>query len=167
VMLDIETLGLEPGASILSIGAVKFDTDGLGERIHRSVGLRSCEAAGLTIDTETLQWWLKQDDGVRAQLRGGKPLGSTLAAFDRFYDDLNPDEIWANSPAFDCAILEAAYDAVEGEAPWDFYERRDLRTLRNLGIEGGAEREGPEHDALADARYQAREAAVLLREVQR
>jgi hypothetical protein len=167
LMIDIETLGLAPGAAIVSIGAVHFHTDGLGAEFGASIDLQSCQAAGLDVDAETLQWWLKQDDGVRAQLRGGKPLGSTLAAFDRFYDDINPDEIWANSPAFDCAILEAAYDAVEAEAPWDFYERRDLRTLRNLGVEGNAEREGPEHDALADARVQAREAAALLREVQR
>lgn len=167
LMIDIETLGLAPGAAIVSIGAVHFHPDGLGDEFGASIDLQSCQAAGLDVDADTLQWWLKQDDGVRAQLRGGKPLGSTLAAFDRFYDDINPDEIWANSPAFDCAILEAAYDAVEGEAPWDFYERRDLRTLRNLGIKGGAEREGSEHDALADARYQAREAAALLREVQR
>ena len=30
IMLDIETLGLDPGAAILSIGACTFDTDGVG-----------------------------------------------------------------------------------------------------------------------------------------
>jgi len=30
VMIDIETLGLDPGAAILSIGAVRFSTAGSG-----------------------------------------------------------------------------------------------------------------------------------------
>jgi len=54
IMLDIETLGLEAGAAILSIGAVKFDTDGLGAEFSGEIDLESCQDAGLAIDAETL-----------------------------------------------------------------------------------------------------------------
>jgi inhibitor of KinA sporulation pathway (predicted exonuclease) len=167
VMLDIETLGLEPGASILSIGAVKFDTDGLGERIHRSVGLRSCEAAGLTIDAETLQWWLDQDDAdspLTDLLTQGMPLEGALEQLARFCYDA--DEVWAKAPKFDCTHLEHAADAVGVELPWEFYELRDVRTIAALPIAPEREQEGTEHDALDDAVYQARIVAETLRRLE-
>jgi len=127
VMVDIETVGLERGAAIVSIGAVRFDTGGLEETFERSVSLSSCQDAGLTIDAETVEWWQKQDDGAQEQLVGGVSLTSALQAFSEWYR--GADEIWANSPTFDCELLEAAYDAVELEEPWDFWEERDVRKL--------------------------------------
>ena len=110
VMVDIETLGLDPGASVVSIGAVRFDPDGTGDRFSASISLTSCEAAGLTIDAETLEWWLTQDDVAKRQLVGGDSLTEVLEDFAEWYGDAN--EIWANSPSFDCDILGAAYDAI-------------------------------------------------------
>lgn len=67
-MLDIETLGLDPGASIVAIGAVRFSESHLGDTFQRSISLASCENAGLTIDAETLEWWLTQDELAKDQL---------------------------------------------------------------------------------------------------
>jgi len=162
IMLDIETLGTEPGAAILSIGACTFDRDGVGETLHRSVGLQHCQAAGLEIDAETLQWWLDQDETAAVDLlTTGAPLTNVLEALQSFC--AGADEVWANSPKFDAAILEAAYDAVDRGVPWEFHELRDVRTLRALPGAVELEQDGTEHDALDDAVHQAREVAATLR----
>jgi len=160
VMLDIETLGTEPGAAILSIGAVRFGPRELGATFHRSVALQSCEAAGLTIDAETLEWWLGQGADAREVLTGGVPLADALAALAEFYGDA--DEVWANSPAFDCAMLETAYEAVGQEAPWAYYEQRDVRTIEALPGAADVDHDGVAHDALDDAKHQARSVAATL-----
>jgi len=160
VMIDIETLGLEPGASIISIGAVRFDTAGLGETFERSISMTSNEQAGMTIDAETVEWWVGQDAAASEQLVGGDRLGPVLRDFAQWVDDA--DEVWANSPSFDCDLLEAAYDAVGLEAPWDFYQERDYRTLSSLPVAADVEFDGVEHDALDDAKHQALVAAGTL-----
>lgn len=164
VMLDIETLGTEPGCAILSIGAVEFGPDGLGKEFYRSVDLGSCLEVGLDIDPETLEWWLTQpDDLVAEQLVGGVPLYSVLSDLGSWLYPI--DEIWANSPKFDASILEAAYEAIDESEPWEYYELRDFRTLKNLPPAPDIEREGTEHDALADAKHQARVASDTLHRV--
>ena len=164
VMLDLETLGVEPGAAICSLGAVRFDAGGLGKTYYGEIDLPSCEAAGLTIDAGTLEWWLGQDDEAAAVLAGGESLETILATFGEWYADA--DEVWANSPTFDCELLEAAYEAVSMEPPWNYWEWRDYRTLKKLPGAADLEHEGVEHDALDDAEYQAQVAARTLATLQ-
>ena len=159
-MIDIETLGREPGCVICSIGAAKFDAREVGETFERSVDITSCQEFGLTIDAETLEWWLTQSEEARAQLVGGDGLADVLADLNRFIADA--DELWANSPSFDLAILEAAFEACGVSAPWEFYEERDYRTIKNLAVTHGIEQEGIEHDAVDDAVHQATVAATVL-----
>jgi hypothetical protein len=160
VMVDLETLGLDPGAAILSIGAVRFDVGGVGEEFYRSVSLSSCQDAGLSIDAGTLEWWLDQDEAVRGVLRDGHDLKQVLFDFETFYDDA--EEIWAFSPSFDCEILGHAYEAVGMDVPWSYRDERDARTLASLPIWPDIDQDGDEHDALDDARYQARQTVVAL-----
>jgi hypothetical protein len=157
VMVDIETLGRAPGAAICSIGAVEFDERGLGEEFYREISLESCQARGLEIDAETLAWWLSQDAAVSGVLTGGESIRSVLFEFNHWYCAHEFDEVWANSPSFDCDLLEAAYEAAGvSPVPWEYHEQRDVRTLRSLPCAVEVEMEGDEHDALDDARYQAR-----------
>lgn len=160
VMLDLETLGLDPGCAIISLGAAAFDEDGVGETFYRSISLQSCDEAGLEIDAGTLEWWLGQDDNAREALTGGEELTEVLHEFAQFYDDA--EEIWANAPSFDCEILSAAYDAAKAPVPWEFYEERCFRTLKNLPGAVELEQDGTEHDALDDAVHQARRASESL-----
>jgi hypothetical protein len=158
-MLDIETLGREPGCAIVSVGAVKFGPEGLGETFYRSVSLSSCDARGLDVDIETLEWWLDQSDAAREQLSGGTQLPLVFQQFNEFYGDA--DEVWANSPSFDCEIMEAAYAATPLDEPWEYDEERDHRTLRELPQAPSHDEMddiGTEHNALDDAVYQATQA---------
>ena len=160
VMLDLETLGLNPGCVILSVGAAEFDVDGVGETFYRSISLDSCDKVGLEIDAGTLEWWLDQDENVQDQLVGGESLGDVLEDFAVFYG--YADEIWANAPSFDCEILEAAYEAANAPVPWEFYQERCYRTLKNLPGAVDVERNGDHHDALDDAVHQAERASRTL-----
>jgi hypothetical protein len=161
VMVDIETLGLHPGAAILSIGAVQFTKEGLGDTFYREISLTSCQDVGLEIDAETLDWWLNQDDAVNGIITGGGNLYHVLKAFNDWYPE--GAEVWANSPAFDCKLLEAAYDAVHLDEPWSFHDERDVRTLKSLPCAANVEMDGDEHHALDDAKHQARFVAATLR----
>lgn len=161
IMVDIETLGLEPGAVIVSIGAVVFDRHGTGERFYGSIDCASCEAAGLHVDADTLEWWQDQPPEVQEQLDGGDPLADVLEAFAAFVDDA--EELWANSPAFDCEHLEAAYGAVDIVEPWEYYQERDYRTLTHLPGVVELDEPATAHHALDDAVAQAETAAATLR----
>lgn len=161
IMIDIETLGLSPGSAVLSLGAVRFNESGLGDEFHREIDLGSCQDAGLTIDARTLEWWMEQDESVSEILTGGERLPDVLTAFTEYYADAV--EVWANSPSFDCEVLEAAYDAVGMTEPWGFRDERDVRTLRSLPCAVAVEMDGDEHNALDDATYQARIVSETLR----
>lgn len=159
VMVDIETLGINPGAVIVSIGAVTFDGD-KHETFYQSVSVQSATNAGLTVDGDTLEWWLGQDGDATEQLTGGQPLGRALADFNAFVR--GADELWANSPSFDLRIIEAAMDAVGIEPEWEFYQERDFRTLKNLPGRPDLPRGDDEHHAMADAYHQAEVAEHML-----
>jgi len=162
VMVDIETLAQSNNAAIISVGGVKFDEESVDtdNTFYREVSLESCEANGLQIDASTLTWWLEQDESVKQVLTGGEPLSNVLKAFVEWYGDA--EQVWANSPSFDCEILETAMSACSVEVPWNYYQERDFRTLVSLPIDHSIERDGDEHDALDDARHQAEIAVDIL-----
>lgn len=164
IMLDIETLGTEPGCAIVAIGACRFDTRHVGQTFEASVDLQSNGEAGLTVDHETLSWWLTQDEQAREQLTGGESLSDALDRLAGFVD--GDVEIWANSPTFDCEILAAGYEAVGMDLPWHYWQLRDFRTLQELDIDEPTDHEGVEHDAVDDAVYQATVAASVLGKIE-
>jgi len=166
VMVDIETVGLDTGAAIVEIGAVVFGRRELGDTFHRSVGLSSSQAAGLTVDADTVEWWLGEQPEVAPEvLVGGVDLDTALVQFATWLREAGADEVWANSPSFDLEQLEYAGEQVGVEMPWAYYEQRDLRTLK--AVPHGAdtdeiEHEGTEHTALDDAIHQAWVASAIL-----
>ena len=167
IMLDLETLGTDPGCVILSIGAVRFDSDGpTDDEFYKEISLASCTDAGLEIDVGTLEWWLGQESQAREVLTGGDRLDEVLYRFSDWFQSPDADEIWAFSPSFDCAILEAAYEAVDYRVPWSYRDERCARTLAALPGAVRTDR-GDEtaHDALDDARWQARNVSATLRTI--
>jgi len=162
VMVDIETLGLEPGSAILSIGAVEFDSHGPKDSFYQSIDLVSCQEAGLEIDADTLDWWLHQGEEAKEQLTGGEDLAAVLSDFRDWYVRHGFDEVWANSPSFDCEHLETAYAAVGQSEPWHFKDERDFRTVTSLPVDVDIKHDGVGHDALDDAVYQSRVVAATL-----
>lgn len=160
IMIDLETLGNKPTAAIASISAVLFDprSDWLGDEFHMHVSLESCQRAGLKMGVSTVLWWLQQNDDARQTLIAGQtdaaPLVVALDALAAFIPE--GAEPWCNGNSFDFAILHHAYDLIGMATPWAFYEEMDLRTLKRLNKGMRLERSGTHHNALDDARHQAK-----------
>jgi len=161
IMLDIETLGTQPGAALLSIAAVEFqpttagDDDGILDTFHAPVSATSCQEAGLDIDAETLEWWVGRPNASE-QLLGGYELNQVLRDLQLFLDTEGDLEVWAKSPSFDCVLLDAAYRAIGHDGgPWEYWQERDVRTIASLPMAPAPEGIGQDHDPLDDAKQQA------------
>ena len=161
-MIDTETLGTDPGCVVLSIGACRFDpVEGVDQRdtYYVEIDRSSARDAGLAVDGDTLEWWHNKPADLRP-FGGDTPLPVALRGLTEFVD--GAAQYWANSPAFDLAILEEAYTAVDLSPPWRYWEWRDVRTVRDLPIAKELPRHGREHHALDDAIHQAREVRATL-----
>jgi DNA polymerase III epsilon subunit-like protein len=164
IMIDIETLGTTPGSAILSVGAVPFDERGvqIEEGRHWAIDPKSCAAAGLTIDLDTVAWWMGQSDEARAAAFGmeGRHLNSVLNSLRDWFTYQKGEKVWCHGATFDVPLLDAAYRATGIDAPWTFYNVRCTRTLYDLAGISPDRSQGVHHNALNDAIVQA-EAAVL------
>lgn len=133
-MLDIETMSTRFNASIVSIGAVKFDIDTFEvvDRFIVNVSLKNCVDLGLHIDQETVKWWNKQNpEAVKAFLKDPIPLKDALERFSEWYGS-DPDMVWCNGANFDFPIMTNAYELFELKPPWKYWHICDCRTVINM-----------------------------------
>lgn len=168
IMLDLETLGTKPGCTVLSIGAVAFNENGLGRELYVTVNRLSCDKVGLIEDAGTIRWWQTQAPEARQLLEdtdgdGGLPLEDALHTFSAFFLSFGPKtRLWGNGADFDNPILGDAYHAAKIQPPWAPYSGRCYRTLKSFAPEVKIVREGVYHNALSDAISQARHATRVL-----
>ena len=167
VMVDLETLSTAPNAAIMSIGAVAFDpeTGRVGAEFYVNIDPKSAQDAGLHVDAGTVSWWFSQSNEARAHLVAPKPLPlqAALAAFQQFLMlEVEPKfTIWGNGASFDNVILSHAYEASGSPAPWRYWQDACYRTMKGLFPQVKMVREGVHHDALADARSQAKHLCAI------
>ena len=160
MMIDIETLGLKPGCIVVEIAFVMFDLKtGLCAFPNTYLlSIREQRVMGLTSDDETWDWWQK---------RGGLPTGALASPIDvlgilgQFYEEHQPQRIWARGADFDFPILRALFEAYLLECPWPYYQQCDQRTLTQL-----AQSTSPSHRALADCHRQIRHLSCALADLQ-
>lgn len=174
IMLDIETLGTTPGCVVLSIGAVKIERGEETARFYEVISLKDSTDHGLVIETETMVWWMDQPEDARGSWMRAlsiSTLKDALTAFNRWVFGTNDEsrwhpsrevEFWCKGAAFDFPILEAAYRAVKMTPPWHYSMLRCYRTLAAQSRVDPPEFEGTPHDALCDARHQARHLISIL-----
>lgn len=164
-MLDLETLGSTVGSVILSIGACKFDPLQIGVRgpyFHETIRVKTSLAARLTIDGDTLKWWLGQSEEARnAAFKGESSLTEALEHFNSWlceFGEAKELAVWGNGATFDNVLLRAAYAAAKLKPAWHFRGDKCYRTVINLLPEPRRpawERIGTHHNALDDAITQA------------
>lgn len=169
VMLDIETLGTEPGAFVREIAAVEFTGGVIRRTFAVVVQWQDLRRYDFRIDAGTVQWWLEKERGLRGEFFAGSdgvPLLLALGGLAGWLRDvlpaLEPAEVWACGPDFDCALLEECYRRAKLELPWIHWNQRCYRTLKKLRPDIGAQRQGSHHCALDDAQTQAEHACRLL-----
>lgn len=175
VMLDLETLGTEPGSVILSIGATFFNANGLGEQMYIVINTQSALEAGLKLDPRTVEWWSKQSAEARSvtalAATSTVSLEQALQMFSNWLEmrtDPKKVRIWGNGSDFDNVMMQFAYKAAGLPYPVKFYNHRCFRTLKNIAPELGSatpERAGVHHDALDDAIFQAECAVRMLNRI--
>jgi hypothetical protein len=159
IMVDLETLGTDPNAVILSIGAVYFDADNLGAEFHRVLEIESQQQRGREVNPKTVEWWAGQSEQARAIFTAPSML--TFQALDEFTEFCGDQDIsvWGNGADFDCVLLGSLYESFGKKRPWSYSKNRCFRTLKNTVVRESSnplpERLGVHHDALDDAKYQA------------
>lgn len=164
-MVDLETLGKRPYVPILSIGACAMRLDNnepITDLFFIAIRLDSCLDHGLKVDASTIEWWMTHES-ITPEARAASfanPNAVTLpAALDAFTDWLQsrPMKLWGNSARFDLGILEAAYTVCSKNPPWQHYDERCYRTIKNLpdAREIKLVRDGTFHHPTADAVCQA------------
>lgn len=152
VMLDLETMGTGGNSAIVSIGACFFDNDEIRGNWYRNVDLQSCIDAGMKVTGDTVMWWLKQSLEARDALQDSPiPLKGALGELKGAFENHGVVYVWGNGASFDNILLADAYRAVGMEPPWEFWNDRCYRTLKNEYPNIPLVREGVHHNALADA----------------
>ncbi len=87
LMIDLETMGKNPDAPIISIGAIFFDpqTGDMGPEFSKTIDL---ETAGGVIDRDTIKWWLKQSREAQSAIMTDEiPLDDALLQLREFIDE--------------------------------------------------------------------------------
>ncbi|EKF0531901.1 3'-5' exoribonuclease, partial [Escherichia coli] len=170
LMIDLETMGKNPDAPIASIGAVFFDpqTGETGPEFSKIIDMDTC---GGTVDISTIKWWLKQSrEAQSAILTDEIPLDDALLQFREFIDENSGEffvQVWGNGANFDNVILRRSYERQEIPCPWRYTNDRDVRTMVALGLVMDFDArnvitfEGERHNALHDARYQAKYVSAI------
>ncbi len=170
LMIDLETMGKNPDAPIISIGAIFFDpqTGDMGPEFSKTIDL---ETAGGVIDRDTIKWWLKQSREAQSAIMADEiPLDDALLQLREFIDENSGEffvHVWGNGANFDNTILRRSYERQGIPCPWRYYNDRDVRTIVELGkaIDFDARTaipfEGERHNALDDARYQAKYVSAI------
>ncbi|WP_163413495.1 exonuclease [Escherichia coli] len=170
LMIDLETMGKNPDAPIISIGAIFFDpqTGDVGPEFSKTIDL---ETAGGVIDRDTIKWWLKQSREAQSAIMTDEiPLDDALLQLREFIDENSGEffvQVWGNGANFDNTILRRSYERQGITCPWRYYNVRDVRTIVELGkaIDFDARTaipfEGERHNALDDARYQAKYVSAI------
>ena len=157
IMLDLETMSTASNAAIISIGAVKFSiNDGIKDTFYINVSLESSMAQGLSVDAQSMMWWIKQSKEAREKL-SESPMDLTYA-LDAFTSWIDGEKymMWGNGATFDNVILSNAYKAVGFKQPWSYRNDSCYRTMKNMFDAPFLLREPlTPHNALDDAKYQA------------
>ncbi|MCZ5339523.1 3'-5' exoribonuclease [Escherichia coli] len=169
-MIDLETMGKNPDAPIISLGAIFFDpqTGEMGPEFSKTIDL---DTAGGVIDRDVIKWWLKQSrEAQSAILTDEIPLDDALLQLREFIDENYCGfyvRVWGNGANFDNVILRRSYERQGIPCPWRYCNDRDVRTIVELGNSIGFDVrmtipfEGVPHNALDDARHQAKQVSAI------
>ncbi|HDP7580675.1 exonuclease [Shigella flexneri] len=168
--VDLETMGTNPDAPINSIGGKFFDpeTGEMGPEFSKTIDAKT---GGGTVDISTIEWWLVQSSEARSAILVNQiPLDDALLQFREFISEHSDEkfvQVWGNGATFDNAILRRSYERQGIPCPWRYCNDRDVRTIVELGKTIGFDArtaipfEGVPHNALDDARHQAKYVSVI------
>lgn len=162
VVVDVETMGVDSGSAPIAIGSVPFDrNNGIYKDVSFKIGIdfESVLKHDMNINAGTVKMWMKFPELWEEFQNGASPLRTALLEFNRWCDYYLQDDaiFWAKSPEFDMGrILRPAYDKLEMDFPWHRYRLKDLRTLKEVGLEEHTDSKRI-HDPVADSVAEAKD----------
>lgn len=159
IMIDLETLDVLPTATILTLGAVKFDPFGDDsndmEKLYLRIDIDSCDRLGATVSPSTLDWWATQSQAAQDEAFNPEGRVDIADAMNQLYKFCwGAKRVWSHGAAFDVPICEFYFRKLGKAIPWKFWEVRCTRTAFDLGINPNRA-SVTAHNALDDAVDQA------------
>lgn len=168
--IDLETIDTKPQATVLSLGAVKFNplTDGEPyDEMYFKISVDDQDRLGRTVSDSTLEWWGKQDPKIMEEAFDQKDAITVDEALTKINKWLvGIDNLWGQGYGFDYTILEDMYRCASKPIPWNFWIIRDSRTLFSMCKEDPRKKiQNDLHNALADAYYQSKSIQTAYKEL--
>lgn len=176
ISIKLESLSDRYDAAILSIGAVAFDrsTGKLGPEFYQEITIDSAIRSGHVLGSK-LSWWMRQSDPAKTPFSEDQSLkldlASTLANFATFYRGCGTGaaKVWGNGPLSDLSALENGFTrgSVGLSIPWALPNVRDMQTIVDAAgiVPDSVPFDGVKHNAVADAKHQARVIHAALRKL--
>lgn len=176
LMIDLETLGIEPGSIIVQIGAVGFDLEGgeesIGESLNIKIDIGSSLVEGFKTNQNTLNWWSEASQEAKEMVFSGDKVSirEALTKLSEFIQNRCSQsvKVWGNGSFFDISLLEFAYRKLDMTIPWEYYNVRDMRTIMDTRVcksSGCLAFTGIRHYAVDDCKYQIREVLVAFENI--
>jgi len=162
ISFDLETFGISANSHVLSIGVAGFDIDTGTVEWTRHYKMGTADQPGRVICGKTVEWWLLQSAEARDSVIGSNCCLSEALNEISSLVKVGPSYVWGNGATFDISILEHAYNDLNQQIPWPFWDIRDMRTIVALAesLRGfdrkSILRKGTHHSAVDDAVYQAK-----------
>ena len=137
-MFDLETLGLRPGAVIISIGACIMSEKDMHDKEHQfdqNVTRESQpESGGFHVLQSTVDWWAEQSEKARNALVDNQV--SIQDAIEKFHAWAakypEPRALWCAGPHFDYALYAETCRLCDIKPLFEFWMVRDVRTAKDM-----------------------------------
>lgn len=187
MMVDIETLGTNSNAVILSAAFVPFrihpdcpDTASilrLDDYLYLELDVTGQLNAGRGIDADTVKWWMNTNvaEFGRLVVAGATSPAAAVSRISEYCEQNSPYKFWAKGVDFDKSLLESLFRDESRTPPWKYYQWQDARTVIRAVADAinsdtlnfciapeNLSFGGTKHNALCDAQVQAVQTAKIL-----
>lgn len=164
--IDLETLDVIPSATVLSLGAVKFDPFSDAEphsELYLKILIDDQDRLGRTTSDGTVAWWSRQDPSIMEEAfdqTGAVNVEEALRQVNKWC--VGVDELWGQGYGFDFTMLEDMYRSTGKPIPWQFWQVSDSRTItKRMPRDPRKDMQTNLHNALADAYFQAKSIQII------
>lgn len=169
LMIDLETLGTNVDAPIISIGARFFDleTKTKGPHFYQVFDVADqIDSKTRFANASTIKWWMSQQDAAKNVFKdNAAPTQLVLKAFAEWVLEIGKASkkskasksvnAWGNGSSFDVTLMETLFNDYNVPCPWMYHNIMDLRTFRRfVGMGAKIEKTGVNHNALDDVNSQ-------------
>ena len=168
--IDLETIDTSPSATVLSLGAVKFnplDDSEPHSELYLKISIDEQDALGRTASDSTIEWWGKQDPKIMEEAfdqTGAVSVDEALRQISKWV--VGVDKLWGQGYGFDYTILEDMFRRGGKPIPWNFWIIRDSRTLFGCCQQDPRKSMQTDlHNALADAYFQSKAIQIAYKEL--